>query len=95
MENRTFQPIKLATITSLFALFSDILLYPIDTIATRVKSYSHSQTQFRTELKHILKHESYHSLYRGVSTTFTTSFLPTMIYFVIYENLNYYGKKVF
>jgi hypothetical protein len=40
-----------------------------------------------------MKNEGIKSLYRGVWTSFPTCFIPSMIYFVLYENLNHIGKK--
>ena len=46
MDSNGFQPFKLAYLTSSITFFSDLLLYPIDTIATRAKSYKNKDVKF-------------------------------------------------
>ena len=73
-------------------LFADMLFYPLDTIATRVKS-QRTHVSLQQELTKIVRNEGLRSLYRGISTSIPTSFVPSMMYFFLYENLNKMGKK--
>lgn len=84
---------KLAFLTSGLQLFQDLLLYPLDTIATRVKSYKNKHITMFQEIKHIVSKEGGYAFYRGVSTSFPTTFVPAMVYFTAYEYLNFYGKR--
>lgn len=93
MEQNTFQPIKLASIVSLLQLGQDILLYPLDTIATRIKSYNTKHVTMTREIQKIIRNEGIYSFYRGISTSIPTIFVPSMAYFLTYENLNYMGKS--
>ncbi len=70
-----------------------MLLYPLDTIATRIKANKHVFRSFNQEVTHIFKTESVHSLYRGFSSTFNCAFVPSVVYFLIYENLNKFAKE--
>ncbi len=92
MEEPKFQPAKLAVLVASLNLFSDLLLYPLDTIATRLKTYK-TQVSFLQEFRKIIKCEGLQSLYRGVQTSFPTSFVPSLVYFFLYENMNKIGKK--
>lgn len=90
----TFSPFKLALISSFGAWIADMLLYPIDTIATRIRANKHQFQSFRSECEFIMKNESFKSLYRGFSTTIYCSFIPGLAYFSLYETMNKYGKEL-
>jgi hypothetical protein len=70
-----------------FSWLGDLILYPIDTISTRLKG---SRTNIKTGTMRFImdsiKRERM-GLYRGVSLTFPHSFVPTILYVYIYENL--------
>ena len=40
-ETQTFKPLKLSFIVSTISLAQDLLLYPLDTLGTRIRSYKH------------------------------------------------------
>jgi hypothetical protein len=81
--------------TSSFLFFSDLFLYPLDTIATRAKSHKTKNIKMIEEFQYIIKNEGYSCLYRGVRTSFCTTFFPSIIYFSCYENLNSICKQFF
>lgn len=70
-----------------------MLVYPFDTIATRIKANKTVYRSFNQELTYILKKEDFRSLYRGFSSTFSCAFVPSIVYFLIYENLNKIAKE--
>ena len=73
--------------------FADMLVYPFDTIATRIKANKKLFRSFNQELTYIFKKEDVRSLYRGFSSTFSCAFVPNIVYFLIYENLNKIAKE--
>jgi hypothetical protein len=76
-----------ALASGFFSWLGDLILYPIDTISTRLKG---SRTNIKTGTTRFIvdtiKREG-KSLYRGVSLTFPHSFAPTIVYVYIYENV--------
>lgn len=70
-----------------------MLVYPFDTIATRIKANKKLFRSFNQELSYIFKKEDFRSLYRGFSSTFSCTFVPTIVYFLIYENMNKVAKE--
>lgn len=70
-----------------------MLVYPFDTIATRIKANKKIFRSFNQELTYIFKKEDIRSLYRGFSSTFSCAFVPNIVYFLIYENLNKFFKE--
>lgn len=93
-SSSSFSPFKLALISSFGAWMADMILYPIDTIATRIRANKHQFQSFRSECEFIMKNESFRSLYRGFSSTIFCSFIPGVAYFTLYENMNKYGKEL-
>lgn len=72
-----------------------MVLYPFDTIATRIKANKQEHTTFYQEIKYIFKHENTNSFYRGFTSTFPCSFVSNIAYFMLYENLNKLSKVYF
>ena len=70
-----------------------MLVYPFDTIATRIKANKKIFRSFKQELTHIFKKEDFRSLYRGFSSSFFCAFVPNIVYFLIYENFNKHAKE--
>ena len=83
-----YSPVKLSLFSSLGFWFADMLLYPFDTLATRIKAKKTEFSSLFHEIKLIAKYENPWSFYRGFSSTFPCSFVSNLIYFMIYENLN-------
>ena len=73
-------------------LAADSILYPFDTISTRLKANKREFQTFRGELKRILKWEKPSCLYKGFTTTLAF-FVPNLAYFWIYESINKKGKS--
>lgn len=83
-----FSPGKLSFFSSMGFWMADMLLYPFDTLATRIKANKSQFSSLYHEIKHIAMYENISSLYRGFSSTFPCSFLSNIIYFMLYEQLN-------
>lgn len=83
-----FSPAKLSFFSSLGFWLADMLLYPFDTLATRIKANKSQLSSLYQEIRHIISHENPRNLYRGFSSTFPCSFVSNIIYFMLYENLN-------
>lgn len=81
--------------SGLFSWIADLLLYPVDTVATRLKGNKNKPlVSTMTFLKESIKKDG-RGLYRGVVLTFPHSFVPTVLYVYIYEKmLNYTNKMV-
>ena len=90
----SFSPFKLALISSFGAWMADMILYPIETIATRIRANKHQFQSFKSEYQCIMKNESIKSFYRGFSSTVFCSFIPAFAFFSIYETMNKYGKEL-
>lgn len=72
-----------------------MFLYPFDTVATRIKANKSEFTGFTQEIKYIMKNETFRSFYRGFTSTFPCSFISNLVYFLLYENMNKWGKSYF
>jgi hypothetical protein len=73
--------------SGLFSWLADLILYPIDTVSTRLKGSKHKINMSTPRyVWETLKREKT-GLYRGVSLTLPHSFIPTIMYIYIYENL--------
>jgi len=83
----------LALFSAFGCWFADMLVYPFDTIATRIKANKKIFRSFNQELSYIFKKEDVRSLYRGFSSTFSCAFVPSIVYFLVYENLNKCAKE--
>jgi len=82
-----------ALASGFFSWLADFILYPIDTISTRLKgSKSKQQVGPVRFLLHSMKTEG-RSLYRGVTLTIPHSFIPTGVYIYIYENLMHHASS--
>jgi hypothetical protein len=75
--------VKVALITALGNFVGDLILYPLDTISTRLKGDKHLHNKAFPYLWNSLKTERW-KLYKGVSLSFPASFIPTAIYVGIY-----------
>jgi len=75
---------KIAFITGFGNWIGDIILYPLDTISTRLKGNKHIYHNPFTFIKNTVKKDGL-NLYRGFSLTFAASFVPTAIYIYAYE----------
>ncbi|KAM3129130.1 hypothetical protein pb186bvf_018766 [Paramecium bursaria] len=92
-EQEQFNPWLVAFYSGLASMCGDMLMYPIDTIATRIKANTEHFLSFRQGYDLIVKNEGPRYLFRGFSTTFMGSFVPFSTYFLIYEWLNHYAVK--
>lgn len=90
-----FNSVKLATLSGLSYWVADLLVYPFDTIATRLRANEHVFETFRGEVSKIKRSNAFKELYSGVVTTLPVSFVPTVIYISCYETILKYGKAFF
>jgi hypothetical protein len=78
---------KTSVISGLFYLLADVVLFPFDTISTRLKaSKIHLQISTTQFVFNSLQRDGI-GLYRGMSITIFQSFVPTVIYLYLYEYL--------
>jgi len=72
----------------------DLILYPIDTISTRLKGTKHKLNMGTSRfIWECIKKERM-LLYKGVSLTLPHSFAPTVLYVYIYENLMRFSSNI-
>lgn len=74
--------------SALFNWMGDILLYPIDTISTRLKASKFVKHNSINYALTTIKNEGW-ALCRGIQLTFPAAFIPTFVYVTIYD----YGMK--
>lgn len=76
--------VKVALISALGNWFGDFVLYPLDTISTRLKAskfVNHNPVTFAITS---IKNEKF-KLFRGVQLSFPAAFLPTFAYVAVYD----------
>ena len=66
---------------------ADIVVYPLDTINTWIKTSSRKDKIIRLTKKHIRK-DGAGVLFRGINTQIYTGFFPSFVYFFCYEMSN-------
>jgi hypothetical protein len=62
-------------------------LHPLDTIRTRMKTNTITNTPILTQVKNMYRSEGLRSYFKGFSCTFVSSFVCNGFYFFTYENL--------
>ena len=80
---------KIALISALGNWIGDTILYPVDTISTRLKAskyVNHNPIQF---IISSIKNDGL-KLFKGVQLSFPAAFIPTFCYVAVYD----YGMKV-
>jgi len=86
--------VKVAVFSSLGAWMSDLVMYPMDTISTKITAHTKEFLSFKEGYKLTIRTGGGHrALFNGFSTTFPCSFVPGLIYFLAYENMNKWGMK--
>lgn len=75
---------KIAMISGFANWLGDLLLYPLDTISTRLKGNKHVFHNPITFIYNTVR-KDFFQLYKGYSLTFAASFIPTAIYIYAYE----------
>ena len=80
--------VKLSLYCSTFSMCSDLLLYPLDTIETKIKANQKSFTTTRQCVSKIIRMEGIRGFYRGSNTIVFISFLPNIVSFWCYETFN-------
>ena len=86
--------VKVAVFSGLGAWTSDLIMYPMDTISTKIKAHTKEFLSFKEGYKLVIRTGGGNrALFNGFSTTFPCSFIPALIYFMAYENMNKWGMK--
>ena len=80
--------VKIAFISALGNWLGDTILYPIDTISTRLKASKYVNHNPITFTISTIKNDGF-KLFRGVQLTFPAAFIPTFCYVTVYD----YGMK--
>jgi hypothetical protein len=86
--NQIYNKDKVASISALGNWVGDAILYPLDTISTRLKSTKKQTLSTIKYVKDTILTDKF-KLFRGVQLTFPSSFLPTFAYVFFYD----YGMK--
>lgn len=84
-----FNKVKIALISALGNWIGDTILYPVDTISTRLKAskyVNHNPISFTISA---IKNDRL-KLFKGVQLSFPAAFIPTFCYVAIYD----YGMKL-
>ncbi|EAR83138.1 carrier protein (macronuclear) [Tetrahymena thermophila SB210] len=89
-----YNPLKLAACSSLGYWIADMIMYPLDTISTKIKAHTAEFLSFKQGYKQVIKGEGFKGVFRGFSTTFPCSFVPSLLYFSSYETMNKYGMSL-
>lgn len=85
-----YNEVKVASFSALANWIGDLILYPLDTVSTRLKANKFAHFNPFTYLFASIKNEKF-KLYKGIGLSFPASFIPTAIYVGTYE---YLMKKV-
>lgn len=70
-----------------------MIMYPMDTISSKIKAYTKEFLSFKQGYKAVLQSGGKRSLFNGFTTTFPCSFVPAVIYFTCYEHMNKWGMR--
>lgn len=80
---------KIALISALGNWIGDTILFPLDTISTRLKASKYANhNPINFAVSEIVKEKM--NLFKGVQLTFPASFIPSLIYLTVYDH----GMKV-
>lgn len=85
---------KIAFFTGLGSMAGDMIIYPFDTIGTRIKANTQEFLSFKQGFNLIVKNEGWRMLFKGFSTTIFGSFVPYGSYFLAYEYFNHWAVKL-
>lgn len=80
--------VKIALLSALGNWIGDTLLFPIDTISTRLKASKYTYHNPLSFTISSIKNDGF-KLFKGVQLSFPASFIPTVIYVSVYD----YGMK--
>ncbi|KRX08185.1 Mitochondrial carrier domain [Pseudocohnilembus persalinus] len=93
---KDFSPFKLSAWASLAYFVADLLIYPIDTLATRQRANVEFHTTIKQEYRNVMKSPAgYKGMYKGYSTVFYSSYVPQFAYFYLYESISYKSYQYF
>jgi hypothetical protein len=81
-----FNQVRVALFSALASWVGDLILYPLDTVSTRLKANKFAHFNPFKYLYSSIKNEG-RGLYRGIGLSFPASFIPTAIYIGTYEFL--------
>lgn len=75
-----------ALISALANWIGDTILYPVDTISTRLKASKYTNHSAFTFIITSIRNDKF-KLFKGVQLTFPAAFIPTFVYITIYDTL--------
>jgi hypothetical protein len=85
VQSKQLTPMGYALAGALGGCFSNAVVYPLDTIKTRIQADSANARSVRALLKHILKEEGIAGFYRGFGATMLNTFSMQYAYFFFYS----------
>lgn len=80
-------------IASIGTLIADAVTYPIELVATKVKSAYGRSSALKTTAN-VIKYQGIASLYKGFTTITWTAWFPNIVYFNLYEILKIRGHSL-
>ncbi|CAD8193568.1 unnamed protein product [Paramecium pentaurelia] len=93
-KQQQFNPLLIAFYSGLASLVGDMVMFPFDTIGTRIKAHKSEFLGMKQGYDLIVKNEGFKYLFKGFSTTVMGSFVPYGSYFLAYEYMNSYAIKI-
>lgn len=83
-RNPLYNSVQIAFISACGNWLGDTLLYPVDTISTRLKASKYVSHNPITFALTSIKNDGL-KLFRGVQLTFPAAFIPTFLYVAVYD----------
>lgn len=86
--------LKVPVLSASVAYASSLLFYPVEVVATVVKSHIRHMP-VKQAVRDIYSERGPISFYKGISTVFYEIFPPSVVYFFMYDTLNFEMSKYF
>lgn len=82
------------TVCAIGTFIADAVSYPVELIATLIKS-TNNRTPILKTTATFIKENGFRALYNGSSTLTFTTFFPNLVYFSVYEKLKHLSNSKF
>ena len=96
LKYKIVNQVKVALVSACGNWFGDTILYPLDTISTRLKASKHHNHHPIQFVISTIQNDRF-SLFRGVHLTFPAAFIPSLVYLTVYDFsmklISHYVKK--
>jgi hypothetical protein len=79
---------RLSFLCGVASYFGDLLIYPLDTINTRMKANRLESMSLRHAIQYFHKKDGFVSFYKGANSAVPMSFIAVYVYFYMYESIN-------